>query len=52
MAEGVEDSGTLELLRSMGCVAAQGYHMSIPLSADVFTRFVEQHQHRIPQLPA
>ncbi|MDB5076357.1 MAG: hypothetical protein JWO42_2536, partial [Chloroflexi bacterium] len=34
VAEGVEDQLTWELLRTMGCDSAQGFHMSRPLPAD------------------
>lgn len=33
LAEGVEDEATLQLLMSMGCDAAQGYHVGRPLEA-------------------
>ncbi|MGZ4272703.1 MAG: putative bifunctional diguanylate cyclase/phosphodiesterase [Solirubrobacteraceae bacterium] len=36
IAEGVEDSSTLERLASLGCDLAQGYHVSKPMPADVF----------------
>ena len=31
MAEGVEDSGALEVLGAMGCDRAQGYHLGRPM---------------------
>ena len=34
VAEGVEDRVTWERLRSLGCGAAQGYHMARPMPAD------------------
>ena len=34
VAEGVESLGILELLRELGCNAAQGYYLSKPLPAD------------------
>ena len=36
IAEGVEDSSTLEQLAVLGCDLAQGYHVSKPMPADVF----------------
>ncbi len=36
IAEGVEDSSTLEQLAQLGCDLAQGYHVSKPMPADVF----------------
>jgi EAL domain-containing protein (putative c-di-GMP-specific phosphodiesterase class I) len=34
IAEGVENAGTLEVLRSRGCDGVQGYHLSRPVPAD------------------
>ena len=34
VAEGVEDQETLELLASLGCDLAQGYHLARPIPAD------------------
>ena len=34
VAEGVESAGVLDLLISMGCDAAQGFHMARPMSAE------------------
>jgi diguanylate cyclase (GGDEF)-like protein len=36
IAEGVEDSPTLEQLAVLGCDLAQGYHVSRPMPADAF----------------
>ena len=36
VAEGVEDQQSWDRLKAMGCDAAQGYHMSKPLSAEQF----------------
>ena len=36
IAEGVEDEGTLDLLREMGCDMAQGFHIGVPLPAEQF----------------
>ncbi|HEY6545665.1 MAG TPA: EAL domain-containing response regulator [Dokdonella sp.] len=33
VAEGVEDAATLELLRTLGCDLAQGYHIARPMDA-------------------
>lgn len=40
VAEGVEDLNTLNLLRDMGCDAAQGYFISKPLSEQDFLNFI------------
>ena len=40
VAEGVEDAGTLTLLRDSGCVVAQGFAISVPLP---FERILEYH---------
>ncbi|MCP4224122.1 MAG: EAL domain-containing protein, partial [Actinomycetia bacterium] len=36
VAEGVEDSQTLDLLRSLGCDRIQGYFIGRPVSSDAF----------------
>jgi EAL domain-containing protein (putative c-di-GMP-specific phosphodiesterase class I) len=36
VAEGVEDQWTLDLLSSMGCDEAQGYHIARPMSCAAF----------------
>lgn len=36
VAEGIEDSDTLDLLDMLGCDSAQGYHFSRPLPAEQF----------------
>jgi EAL domain-containing protein (putative c-di-GMP-specific phosphodiesterase class I) len=38
VAEGVEDQETLELLASLGCDLAQGFHLAHPMSADDLAR--------------
>jgi diguanylate cyclase (GGDEF)-like protein len=42
IAEGVEDSETLEHLALLGCDLAQGYHLSRPIPADAFTRWLNE----------
>jgi diguanylate cyclase (GGDEF)-like protein len=37
IAEGVEDSATMERLAVLGCDLAQGYHVSRPMPADTFS---------------
>lgn len=39
VAEGVEDASTVEILKSYGCNAAQGYYWTRPLSADQFREY-------------
>ncbi len=34
VAEGVEDQATMDMLRSLGCDLAQGYHMAHPMPVD------------------
>jgi EAL domain-containing protein (putative c-di-GMP-specific phosphodiesterase class I) len=45
IAEGVETSTQLELLRRNGCDEVQGYYFSMPLPADQFEAFVRS-RHR------
>jgi diguanylate cyclase (GGDEF)-like protein len=40
IAEGVEDSATLDQLAELGCDLAQGYHVSRPMPADAFNRWL------------
>jgi len=40
VAEGVESAETLSALRGMGCDLAQGHHISEPLAADDFERWL------------
>ena len=42
VAEGVENQESVELLRSMGCSTAQGYHLSRPLPAKDITPWLEK----------
>jgi diguanylate cyclase (GGDEF)-like protein len=51
VAEGVEDAGTLERLRSMGCHIAQGYHIARPLPADDLEMLVRTLDTRTLLLP-
>ena len=44
IAEGVEDSQTLERLRAFGCESAQGFHWSPALPGDAFVEFVRDRQ--------
>ena len=41
IAEGVEDEPTLNRLARLGCDLAQGYHLSRPLPAEQFTRWLD-----------
>ena len=43
VAEGVEDSLTLDHLDLLGCHAVQGYHISRPIPADELIRWLQQH---------
>jgi diguanylate cyclase (GGDEF)-like protein len=47
IAEGVEDELTLKRLATLGCDLAQGYHLSRPLGADAFTRWIDLR--RVPE---
>jgi diguanylate cyclase (GGDEF)-like protein len=40
IAEGVEDQATLERLSGLGCDLAQGYHVSRPMSAEAFDKWL------------
>ena len=44
VAEGVEDSQTLERLHAFGCESAQGFHWSPALPGDAFVEFVRERQ--------
>jgi EAL domain-containing protein (putative c-di-GMP-specific phosphodiesterase class I) len=41
VAEGVDDGGTLERLREMGCDLAQGYYLTPPLPPEELERWLE-----------
>jgi diguanylate cyclase (GGDEF)-like protein len=47
VAEGVEDAGTVGLLRKMGCDAAQGYHFSPPMTAADATAWLRERAHEL-----
>jgi diguanylate cyclase (GGDEF)-like protein len=42
IAEGVEDGATLQELALLGCDLAQGYHLSRPLAADAFSKWLAE----------
>jgi EAL domain-containing protein (putative c-di-GMP-specific phosphodiesterase class I) len=42
IAEGVEDEETLSRLARLGCDLAQGYHVSRPMPAEQFVRWLDQ----------
>lgn len=42
VAEGIENQETLELLRSMGCDQAQGYHIARPMPEEAFTAWLDE----------
>jgi EAL domain-containing protein (putative c-di-GMP-specific phosphodiesterase class I)/CheY-like chemotaxis protein len=44
VAEGVEDEAALRSLMALGCDAAQGYHLSSPVSADLIPAFISEYQ--------
>src|SRR4051794_22672936 len=47
VAEGVEDAGTVGLLRTMGCDAAQGYHFRPPMTAADATVWLRERAHEL-----
>jgi diguanylate cyclase (GGDEF)-like protein len=47
VAEGVENPGTVGLLRKMGCDAAQGFHFSPPMTADDATAWLRERAHEL-----
>ncbi|GLY84287.1 putative bifunctional diguanylate cyclase/phosphodiesterase [Actinoallomurus iriomotensis] len=47
VAEGVEDAATADLLRKMGCDAAQGYHFRPPMTADDATAWLRGRSHQL-----
>jgi EAL domain-containing protein (putative c-di-GMP-specific phosphodiesterase class I) len=46
VAEGVESGGFCELLGSLGCDYAQGYHLARPMRGSEFLSWYAQHDHR------
>jgi diguanylate cyclase (GGDEF)-like protein len=42
VAEGIEESGELEVMREIGCDAGQGYLFQRPVPADEFTQFLRE----------
>ncbi|WP_329256226.1 bifunctional diguanylate cyclase/phosphodiesterase [Actinoallomurus sp. NBC_01490] len=47
VAEGVEDAAIADLLRKMGCDAAQGYHFRPPMTADDATAWLRERSHEL-----
>ncbi|GEM_PF-3157904 len=43
VAEGVEDGATLDVLHTLGCNQAQGYHISKPMPAKAATNWLRRH---------
>jgi EAL domain-containing protein (putative c-di-GMP-specific phosphodiesterase class I) len=48
VAEGVEDSLTLQHLDLLGCHAAQGYHISRPVPAEDLITWLQHQQAATP----
>jgi EAL domain-containing protein (putative c-di-GMP-specific phosphodiesterase class I) len=48
VAEGVEDSLTLQELDALGCDAIQGYYISRPVPPDELIRWLEQQKAATP----
>jgi len=51
IAEGVEDGPTLERLALLGCDLAQGYHLSRPMDAGAFNRWLADTPRDVPAAP-
>ncbi|MBC6459968.1 putative bifunctional diguanylate cyclase/phosphodiesterase [Actinomadura sp. HBU206391] len=49
VAEGVEDAKTAQLLREMGCDAAQGWHFGRPMGAADATDWLRRRMERAPE---
>ena len=47
VAEGIEDETALTWLKSLNCEFAQGYFISKPLPADVFTKWMDSSPYKI-----
>ena len=45
VAEGIEDAGTMEKLRQMGCDLAQGYHIARPMPGADFLIWLNQNHY-------
>ena len=50
VAEGVEDHRSLELLRSLGCDSAQGYHLAPPMPFEDLERYFSELELLAPSL--
>lgn len=50
VAEGVEDKETLELLKSLGCDIAQGFHIAKPLSQADYDAFLDARRYLQPEI--
>ncbi len=42
VAEGIEDEGTLRILRELGCDYGQGYYFSGPLAREAFEQWTNE----------
>ncbi|REE98957.1 putative bifunctional diguanylate cyclase/phosphodiesterase [Thermomonospora umbrina] len=49
IAEGVEDAKTAQVLRDLGCDAAQGWFFGRPMDADAATDWLRRHVERAPE---
>jgi diguanylate cyclase (GGDEF)-like protein len=47
VAEGVENADTVARLRTMGCDAAQGFHLASPMTAIEATRWLREHARQL-----
>jgi len=50
VAEGVESSQTLHLLKELGCDSAQGFYLSKPVAANIFEKWLAGTQYLISRL--
>ena len=46
VAEGIEDIGTLQQLKLLGCDIAQGYHIARPMQATDFPQWLERYREK------